>query len=110
MKERKVIVTWEAIYDIVDITESIESNFGKRVADNFELEIYSKIISLEQDADIFRKLDMTYRGWTIKRRIYKKSLIFYVVKENEVHVLRVLTSDQKWEDLFKDDVEYTYPT
>ena len=59
MKERKVIVTWEAIYDIVEITESIESNFGKRVADNFELEIYSKIISLEQDADIFRKLDMT---------------------------------------------------
>ena len=110
MNERKVIVTWEAIYDIVDIAESIELNFGKEVADNFQAEIYSKIISLERDADIFRKLDMTYRGWTIKRRIYKKSLIFYVVKENEVHVLRVLTSDQKWEDLFKDDVEYTYPT
>lgn len=110
MKERKVIVTWEAIYDIVDIAESIELNFGKEVADNFQTEIYSTIISLERDADIFRNLDMTYRGWTIKRRIYKKSLIFYVVKENEVHVLRVLTSDQKWEDLFKDDVEYTYPT
>ena len=109
MKEHKVIVTWEAIYDIVDITESIESNFGKRVADNFELEIYSKIISLEQDADVFRELDMTYRGWAIKRRIYKKSLIFYVIKGNEVHVLRVLTSDQKWEELFEDDVEYTYP-
>ena len=108
MKECKVIVTWEAIYDIVDITESIESNFGKRVADNFELEIYSKIISLEQDADILRELDMTYRGWTIKRKIYKKSLIFYVIKGNEVHVLRVLTSDQKWEELFEDNVEYTY--
>ena len=108
MKERKVIVTWEAIYDIVDITESIESNFGKRVADNFELEIYSKIISLEQDADILRELDMTYRGWTIKRKKYKKSLIFYVIKGNEVHVLRVLTSDQKWEELFEDNVEYTY--
>jgi len=33
MKERKVIVTWEAIYDIVDIAESIELNFGKEVAD-----------------------------------------------------------------------------
>ena len=109
MKERKVIVTWEAIYDIVDIAESIELNFGKKVADNFQLEIYSKIISLDWDADIFRKLDMTYRGWTIKRRIYKKSLIFYVVKENEVHVLRVLTSNQKWQDLFEDDIEYTYP-
>lgn len=59
MKKRKVIVTWKAIYDIVDITESIESNFGKRVVDNFELEIYRKIISLEQDADIFRELDTT---------------------------------------------------
>ena len=110
MKERKVIVTWEAIYDIVDIAESIELNFGKKVADNFQSEIYSKIISLDRDADAFRKLDMTYRGWTIKRRIYKKSLIFYIVKESEVHVLRVLTSDQKWEDLFEDDIEYTYPT
>ena len=48
MKERKVIVTWEAIYDIVDIAESIELNFGKKVADNFQSEIYSKIISLDQ--------------------------------------------------------------
>ncbi len=30
MKERKVIVTWEAIYDIVDIVESIELNRAKR--------------------------------------------------------------------------------
>lgn len=109
IKERKIIVTWEAIYDIVDIAESIELNFGKKVADNFQSEIYSKIISLDRDADIFRKLDMTYIGWTIKRRIYKKSLIFYVVKENEVHVLRGLTSNQKWQDLFEDDIEYTYP-
>ena len=45
MKERKVLVTWEAIQDIVDIAESIELNFGKRVADNFQSEIYSKIVS-----------------------------------------------------------------
>ena len=69
---------------------------------------YEQVSTLDRDADIFRKLDMTYRGWTIKRRIYKKSLIFYVVKENEVHVLRVLTSNQKWQDLFEDDIEYTY--
>ena len=110
MRKRRVIVTWEAIYDILDITESIELNFGNRVADNFQAGIYSKIISLGQDADVFRKLDMTYRGWIIRRRIYKKSLIFYVLEENEVHVLRVLTSDQKWEAMFEDDVEYTYPT
>lgn len=37
MKERKVIVTWEAIYDIVDIAESIELNFGKKVADKLSI-------------------------------------------------------------------------
>ena len=36
MRKRRVIVTWEAIYDILDITESIELNFGNRVADNFQ--------------------------------------------------------------------------
>lgn len=45
MKDRKAIVTWEVIYDIVDIAESIELNFGKKVADNFQPEIYSKIVS-----------------------------------------------------------------
>lgn len=30
MKERKVLVIWEAIYDIVDIVESIELNRAKR--------------------------------------------------------------------------------
>lgn len=45
MKDRKAIVTWEVIYDIVDIAESIELNFGKKVADNFQTEIYSKIVS-----------------------------------------------------------------
>ena len=91
MKERKVIVTWEAIYDIVDIAESIELNFGKKVADNFQSEIYSKIISLDRDADIFRKLDMTYRGWTIKRRIYKKSLIFILINCKKVQISKLKT-------------------
>ena len=79
MNERKVIVTWEAIYDIVDITESIESNFGKRVADNFELEIYRKIISLEQDADIFRELEKTIAD----RKIHpvEKSYTNYLLNE-----------------------------
>ena len=112
MKERKVILTWESIYDITDIAEEIEFNFGKRVADKFQLEIAQKIFSLNQDADVFRDIGIEYRGWSIKRRIYKKSLIFYIVKdmENEVHVIRVLTSDQKWEDIISEDDEYTYPT
>jgi hypothetical protein len=33
MKRRKVILTWEAIYDIADVVEKLENNFGRIRAD-----------------------------------------------------------------------------
>jgi len=35
MQERKIILTWEAIYDVTDIADYIERDFGKRRADRF---------------------------------------------------------------------------
>ena len=42
---------------------------------------------LNQDADVFRDIGIEYRGWSIKRRIYKKSLIFYIVKDVNINEL-----------------------
>ena len=36
MQERKIILTWEAIYDMTDIADYIERDFGKSRADRFE--------------------------------------------------------------------------
>ncbi len=33
MQERKVILTWEAIYDVTDIADYIEQEFGREWAD-----------------------------------------------------------------------------
>ncbi len=38
MQERKVILTWEAVYDITDITDYIERDFGIRRADRLNRE------------------------------------------------------------------------
>lgn len=39
MQEYKVILTWEAIYDVTDIAEYIEGMFGIERADYFQHEI-----------------------------------------------------------------------
>lgn len=39
MQEYKVILTWEAIYDVTDITDYIEAEFGQSRADRFQDDI-----------------------------------------------------------------------
>ena len=96
MKERKVILTWEAIYDIVDITDYITADFGWKRADRFQDEIYEKIYDLSETAGSFRKSDIVYRGFQIYFRLFAPSIIFYTIKEpeEEVHILRVLRSER----------------
>lgn len=37
MQERKVILTWEAIYDVTDIADYIEQEFGRERADQLNM-------------------------------------------------------------------------
>ncbi len=43
MQERKVILTWEAIYDVTDIADYIEQEFGRERADRFEYDMKREI-------------------------------------------------------------------
>ena len=38
MQEYKIILTWEAIYDVTDIADYIEEEFGQQRADRFQSE------------------------------------------------------------------------
>ena len=38
MQEYKIILTWEAIYDVTDIADYIEEEFGQQRADRFPRE------------------------------------------------------------------------
>lgn len=37
MHDYKVILTWEAIYDVTDIADYIEAEFGQARADRFKM-------------------------------------------------------------------------
>ena len=43
MQERNVVLTWEAIYDVTDIANYIEKEFGRERADRFERDIRQEI-------------------------------------------------------------------
>ena len=77
MQERNVVLTWEAIYDVTDIADYIEQEFGRERADRFERDI---------------------------RQPFPPSIIFYVVKEpeNEIHILRVLREEWDWGRILKE--------
>ena len=80
MQGRNTLLTREAIYDIADIAEYIEVDFGIDRADEFQNDIKEQI-----------------------------NLLFYVIKEQEVHILRVLREERDWESILRKEQRYTYP-
>ena len=104
-----VIMTWEALYDISDIEDYIEETFGKHRAVLFEEEIYNEIADLGNVGLGYSKTDILYRGNHIYKKPVPPSVIFYVQKEKEIHVLRVLREERNWHRILNQSQKYTYP-
>lgn len=102
MPEYKIIVTWEAIYDMADIMDYIEADFGEERADRFQLDIKRELEKLSYTAVSLPKTQIVYRGYAIHKKLFSPSIIFYIVKEQkqEVHILRVIREEQNWERFF----------
>ena len=111
MQERKVVLTWEAIYDVTDIADYIEQEFGRERADLFERDIRQEIREISSLGGIFSNTHIYYRTYTVFKKPFPSSIIFYVVKEpeNEIHILRVLRQERDWEKILKTQQKYTYP-
>lgn len=111
MQECKVILTWEAIYDVTDIADYIEQEFGRERADRFEYDMKQEISEIGFLGGIFGDTHIYYRSYTIFKKPFPPSIIFYIVKEfeKEIHILRVLRQERDWEKLLKEKQDYTYP-
>lgn len=111
MQERRVVLTWEAVYDVTDIADYIEQEFGRERADRFERDIRQEIKDIGFMGGIFGNTHIYYRSYSIFKKPFPPSIIFYVVKEpeNEIHILRVLREERDWRRILKEQREYTYP-
>ena len=111
MQEYSIILTLEAIYDIADIADYIEKEFGQQRADRFQSDIKNQLQSLSHSGAIFPKTQLLYRGYFIHKKAFSPSLIFYVIIEQtqEIHILRVLRSERNWANILTQKAKYTYP-
>ena len=111
MQERNVVLTWEAIYDVTDIADYIEKEFGRERADRFERDIRQEIKDFSFLCGIFGNTHIYYRTYSIFKKPFPPSIIFYVVKEpeNEIHILRVLREERDLGRILKEQQNYTYP-
>lgn len=106
-----MVLTWEAVYDVTDIADYIEQKFGRERADRFERDIRQEIKDIGLLGGVFGNTHIYYRSYTIFKKPFPPSIIFYVVKEpeNEIHILRVLREERDWGRILKEQQEYTYP-
>lgn len=108
MQEYKVILTWEAIYDVTDIADYIEARFGISRADKFQRDMQNQLRHLEVLGNAFGKTNVFYRNYCICKISFPPSIIFYIIKKQEIHVLRVLREERDWEKILLEQQDYTY--
>ncbi len=111
MDEYNVVLTWEAIYDVTDITDYIEAEFGQIRADRFQDDINRQMTKLGYMGGVFPKTQILYRNYPIHKKPFPPAIILYVLMEEkrEVHILRVLREERDWQHILDDTQNYTYP-
>ena len=111
MQEYKIILTWEAIYDVTDIADYIEEELGQQRADRFQSDLKEQMQNLGQFSTAFPRTQILYRGYSIHKRSFPPSIIFYILMEEtkEIHILRVLRHERDWENILLQRSTYTYP-
>ncbi|MFR6330083.1 MAG: type II toxin-antitoxin system RelE/ParE family toxin [Eisenbergiella sp.] len=79
MPEYKIIVTWEAIYDMADIMDYIEADFGEERADRFQLDIKRELEKLSYTAVSFLKR----KSYTEDMRYIRNYFLLYYLLYRE---------------------------
>lgn len=103
----KTYLTIEAIYDVADIADYIADEFGEDRAIQFEVDIEHRFEILDRYKHA--ATGIYYYGNAIYKDVFSPSLIFFVVIQDEIHVLRVLREEQDWDKKQRERKRYTYP-
>lgn len=105
-------VRWsiEAIYDVADIEDYIEENFGRDRADQFDDDIDSTGHSLSTNYRLSSNTGMIYRGLVIQKKIIRPSILFFCVDDDmkTVYILRVLRHERNWQKMLRETTVYSF--
>ena len=110
MDEYEVVWSIESIYDVADIEDYIETEFGKDRADRFHEDIDHEVGSFGRSYKLYADTGIYYRNFLILKKPFNPSIIFYVVdaSEEKVYVLRILRHERDWQKMLKETLQYSF--
>lgn len=76
MQEYKIILTWEAIYDVTDIADYIEEEFGQQRADRFQSDLKEQMQNLGQFSTAFPRTQILYEDIPYIKDLFRHLLFF----------------------------------
>ena len=87
----------------------LKKNSASNVLTVFNLK--EQMQNLGQFSTAFPRTQILYRGYSIHKRSFPPSIIFYIIMEEtkEIHILRVLRHERDWENILLQRSTYTYP-
>lgn len=105
-KEYEVRWSTEAIYDVADIEDYIEDEFGWERAEKFHDDINAAGAALGTQYKMSSGTGILYRGLVIRKRIISPSIIFYCFDSSQkmVYVLRVLRHERNWQKMLRENI------
>ena len=76
-----------------------------------QFDLKEQMQNLGQFSTAFPRTQILYRGYSIHKRSFPPSIIFYIIMEEtkEIHILRVLRHERDWENILLQRSTYTYP-
>jgi plasmid stabilization system protein ParE len=101
-KKYKIVMSKDALQDIKSIKTYIMQPFLYReYAENFSRKIKSAIKALDPFAEGYEKTGYIIDGFEIYYKPYSTYLIFFVVEDMTVTVIRVLKDRMYWQAIIK---------
>ena len=83
MPGRNTLLTWEAIYDVADIAEYIEAEFGIDRADEFQNDMKEQISLLGSKNIVFGRTQIYYRNHAIHKKRFLRQLFFMSLRSRK---------------------------
>ena len=89
----------------------LKKNSASNVLTVFQSDLKEQMQNLSQFSTAFPRTQILYRGYSIHKRSFPPSIIFYIIMEEtkEIHILRVLRHERDWENILLQRSTYTYP-
>lgn len=111
MLKYEVVLSYEAINDIVDAEDYIRWHFGEVRSLLYRADIRKEIQALSTDATIYSKSGCMYRDYPVYKKPFPPSILFWVIEGGEVLILRILREEFDWKTYFQENRfrVYTYP-